>query len=315
MSDAESVLLPAGADVRFPDLCVACGLPSPGQKIWLFAIDSESKKSMFSWLHAPMCRACSFRHRVRRFCRVAGWLLLFLGIMALVWMIPAEWRNSHVEKGVAGVLAFAAVMVMSAWDWIFPAPFTFSGDKTLFYFDSGTAAAAFEQLNLPSEDVSRGVERGDMTAPWPAWENYQGGLGAAIWEYCVPYQADVQKALDELRDREFRAGRFYRGELRPRSLDEAFRNADAPGTRSILDISRISATRDLEAISPAPADEIRRLFGTDRPTKSMVEQASREWTDEFGEFMETYGRGEGVYWTLFENDQPAEIYIAGWSYD
>jgi hypothetical protein len=165
------------------------------------------------------------------------------------------------------------------------------------------------------EIMDSGGQSLEKSPTWPAWENYQGGLGASVWEYCVPYQSDIQKALNELRDREFRAGRFYRSDLRPKSIDDAIRNADAPGTRSILDISRISKTRDLEVISPAPVDEIRRLFGTDKPTRAMLERASREWTDEFGGFLESYDRGEGVYIILYENDRPSELYFAGWSHD
>jgi hypothetical protein len=315
MSDIEYVVLRAGTKFRFPDLCVACGSPHPGHTMWLWALDYESKKSMFSWLRTPICGSCSSRLRIQRWSRLAGWLLVFLGIIGVLMFIPADWQSGNVEKGVAGVLAGAAVLIMFAWDWIFPARFTFSGDKTLFSFRSATAAQAFKQLNKQIEVTDSVGKREDEPATWPIRENYQGGLGAAIWEYCVPYQADIQKALSELRDREFRAGRFYMSELLPKSIDDAIRNADAPGTRSILDVSHISTTRDVGVISPAPADEIWRLFGTNRPTKAMVERASREWTDEFGGFLEAYDRGEGVYWILYENGQPSEIYFAGWSHD
>lgn len=311
----EHVLLPAGTSVLFPDLCVACGARGPDHKRWLRVLDRDSKVSMFCWLQAPMCRPCSSQFFARGVCRCLGWLLLFSGILAFFLVIPEEWRNDSAVEGVGFLLCGAAVLIMLAWDIFFPAPFTFSADKTLFTFRSGEVAEAFKKLNQPTEIAPRGVRRGDPSAPWPAWEDYQGGLGASIWEYCVPYQSDIQKALKELQEREFQAGRFYLGELNPKSLDEAIRNADAPGLRSILDISHVSDTRDLEVISPAPADALRQLFGTDRPTREMVERASREWTGGFGALLETYERGEGVYWILYENNQPVEIYFAGWSYD
>jgi hypothetical protein len=148
---------------------------------------------------------------------------------------------------------------------------------------------------------------------WPTRREYSG-LGSQLWEYCVPYQASIQKALEELREREFKAGRFYRSELRPKTFEDAIRNADAAGTRSIIDIDKISATRELETISPAPLGMLHVLFETDKPSHAMVESASKKLSHDFQAFLETYGRGEGLYIILYDGDRPIEIYFAGWSY-
>jgi hypothetical protein len=162
------------------------------------------------------------------------------------------------------------------------------------------------------EPVGENLPKGDdKVASWPV---RHPGFGSQLWEYCVPYQADVQKALDELRAREFKAGRFYKSEMRPKNYEEAIRNADAAGTRSIIDLDKISPTRDLEAISPVPKDKIRELFGTDKPSHAMVENASKKMTHEFQDFLETYDRGEGLYIILYDGDRPVEIYFAGWSF-
>jgi hypothetical protein len=116
-----------------------------------------------------------------------------------------------------------------------------------------------------------------------------------------------------LREREFKAGRFYRSELNPKNFDEAIRNADAAGTRSIIDIEKVSPKRDIFAISPAPSEKLRELFGTDTPTRAMVENVSKKMPDEFQGFLETYDRGSGVYVVIYDGDRPSEIYIAGWS--
>jgi hypothetical protein len=34
-------------------------------------------------------------------------------------------------------------------------------------------------------------------------------MGAEPWFYFVPYQSDIEKAMRELQEREFRAGRYY----------------------------------------------------------------------------------------------------------
>jgi hypothetical protein len=166
-----------------------------------------------------------------------------------------------------------------------------------------------EQKPTASDHHPKGVEKVDS---WPVKRDYDE-RGTALWEYCVPYQSNIQKALDELRQREFKAGNFFRSELHPKTIDDAIRNADAPGTRSILDIEKVSVTHDIETVSPAPPDKLRQLFRTDKPSHAAVERASRTFSTEFFTFLETYGRVEGVYILLYDGDRPVEIYFAGWS--
>jgi hypothetical protein len=50
----------------------------------------------------------------------------------------------------------------------------------------------------------------------------------------------------------------------------------------------------------------------------MIEDASKKLnkamdSNGFHEFLETCGRGEGMYIILYEGERPTEIYIAGWS--
>jgi hypothetical protein len=148
---------------------------------------------------------------------------------------------------------------------------------------------------------------------WPVREEY-GGFGSQLWEYCVPYQPDMTKVLEQLKDREFKAGRFHRSELKPKNYDEAIRNADAAGTRSIIDIDKVSAQREIWAISPVPAAKLQELFGTAKPKHAMIENASKELSREFYVFLETYERGSGLYIVIYDGDRPSEIYIAGWSH-
>ena len=147
---------------------------------------------------------------------------------------------------------------------------------------------------------------------WPVPREYPG-FGSQLWDYCVPYQPDLNMVLAELREREFKAGRFYHSELKPKDFDEAIRNADAAGTRSIIDIEKVSRTRDIMAVSPAPPEKLRALFGTDKPTHAMVETESKKMPREYQAFLMTYDRGEGVYIIIYDGDRPSEVYIAGWS--
>src|SRR5438445_13546701 len=81
----------------------------------------------------------------------------------------------------------------------------------------------------------------------PRWLNFSVRLsrkeiimGAEEWQYFAPYRGGVARSLGELRQQEFRARRFHHSELPSATIDEATENAGESGTRSILDIQRIT---------------------------------------------------------------------------
>jgi len=146
-------------------------------------------------------------------------------------------------------------------------------------------------------------------------------VGAIPYWYFVKYQPDVSAALRELREREFRAGRYKpvmpfppfpvhpdspAPGARHRTIREALRAAGADGTRSILDLERVSEEPGSGVVSRLPDGALLALYGTTRPTRKMVEQGADS------EYIE---RGQGIYITLYRGDRPDEIYFAGYSYD
>jgi hypothetical protein len=100
-------------------------------------------------------------------------------------------------------------------------------------------------------------------------------FGAVPYSYFVKYQPDVDAALQELREREFRAGRynpvvpfpFHTAAPAPgaghRTIREALRAAGADGTRSILDLGRVSKKPQLGTVAPL-ADEALLLAASPR---------------------------------------------------
>ena len=85
-------------------------------------------------------------------------------------------------------------------------------------------------------------------------------MGASPYFYFVDYEPNIQSALDNLRDREFRAGRYNPVMPFPpfpidasspapgaqhATIDQALTDSDADGTRSILDTWERSARRVL----------------------------------------------------------------------
>ncbi len=147
-------------------------------------------------------------------------------------------------------------------------------------------------------------------------------MGAEPYFYFVDYQEDLDQALQELRRREFLAGRYYPAmdfldfPVDPRapspgarhdSIEEAFEDADADGTRSILDLDRISDEPDFGAVTPLSDETLEALYGTTRPTREMIEQNM--------DFFEDLDRGHGTSIVVWKDGKPDEILFAGYSYD
>jgi hypothetical protein len=132
-------------------------------------------------------------------------------------------------------------------------------------------------------------------------------MGAEPWDYFVPYEPDIQAAMEKLREQEFRAGRFNGSEFNPGSIEEAREVADADGTRSILDIDRVGDEPDFGVVAPLPKTTLVSLFGTDQPTREMIRQNL--------DFYDDIERGQGIYILAYEDGQPSEIFFAGYSYD
>ena len=148
-------------------------------------------------------------------------------------------------------------------------------------------------------------------------------MGGHIYYYAVPYEPDVNKALQDLRKREFEAGRYnpvvpflqfdFDASATPSpgkqhsSIEAAMEAADADGTRSILDIERVGKTPDFGVAVALSPDRLTELYGTDKPTRQMLKSNK--------DFFEDIERGHAIYFLLYEGAKPKEIVFAGVSYD
>lgn len=142
-------------------------------------------------------------------------------------------------------------------------------------------------------------------------------MGGEYWEYYTPFKKDVATTLEGLRQQEFAAGRYNMSHLRPPTIEQAFLNTDADGTRSILDMERVASSPEMGAVSPIPRDRLIAIFGTDRPTRAVMEKALQSPDNEtMDDDIEEIERGEGRYIVLYdEEDRPVEIFFCGYSYD
>ena len=147
-------------------------------------------------------------------------------------------------------------------------------------------------------------------------------MGAEPYFYFVKYNPDIDEALQELREREFKAGRYHPvlshlsfpiGPDSPSpgaqhaSIFDALEATDADGTRSILDLDHVSDEVEFCAVTPLPPEELERLFRTEQPTHEMVEQSD--------ELFEGIERGQGIYIIIYKGGRPDEIFFAGYSFD
>ena len=170
-------------------------------------------------------------------------------------------------------------------------------------------------------------------------------MGASSWNYFVPFQKDLSKALQELRETVFLRSEYYRRDsfwkemtfedFLPPGMDEEettefleeFQRLQAlpeptsietliqwngeDGTHSIIDIHEIAATSSFGAVAPLSSEELKRFFGTNKPTRAMIE---RKGNDLFAFLQQEMGRyrGEGTYIIVYKDGEPDEIYFVGY---
>lgn len=147
-------------------------------------------------------------------------------------------------------------------------------------------------------------------------------MGGHPYWYTVDYQEDIAVALNVLRTREFRAGRynpvipfldFPIGPDSPtpgpahHSIDDAMEAAEADGTRSILDISAISDEPDFCASCKLSSQELESLFGTVFPTVEQIQNCDAFW--------DSLERGKARHIVVHEAGVPRLIFFAGYSFD
>ena len=119
----------------------------------------------------------------------------------------------------------------------------------------------------------------------------------------------VQDALNRRLEAQSKHGKGKR----PGSIEELLSEQGQNGTHSILDIGQVSPTRKFKAVSPMPPSRLWELFGTDKPTRKMVE--SKLGTMELLKDPMISEQWQGVYFTVYHDGHPDEICFMGTSGD
>lgn len=182
-------------------------------------------------------------------------------------------------------------------------------------------------------------------------------MGGIPYWYFVEYQNNVEDTLSYLRDREFNAGRYepamsvFGSEDKPRlrfpvdleapspgaqhsNPQEALEASMEDGTRSILDITKVSAEpvapgdpgdlmavfggggRAFQTSYPIEPQVLEAAFGTQQPTREVVERVlfgARQ--NEAAEAMWNIPRGSAIHVLTYEGSAPTEVLFLGISFD
>lgn len=147
-------------------------------------------------------------------------------------------------------------------------------------------------------------------------------MGASGWDYYVPYQADLEAALQDLRRQVFETEDYYWdpwdddlpdgvAKPRPESIEELWEdeNVQEEGTHSILDMHRVLRTHeepDYFTVQPVSPTEALRAVSTDRLTRAHVVAlkplASRRWFGRCAVLHNAAGEPEEIYFWGFSGD-------------
>jgi len=154
-------------------------------------------------------------------------------------------------------------------------------------------------------------------------------MGAHPYWYVVPYE-DPKIALRKLRQREFKAGRYYPAVEQPKfpvtdkspapgaqhkSIKEALIDSDAEGTASILDISKISPKPKFLCASPFDKAKLKEVLGHDTPAREEILDPKGRLIPRIPSLYEGVARGEAIYMPFFKNRKPVELFFFGYSVD
>ncbi len=94
----------------------------------------------------------------------------------------------------------------------------------------------------------------------------------------------------------------------PQTIDELVDRNGYNGTHSILDIDHIASQPEFRAAIPFPEEKLLEYFGTDRPTRAMVEKVDAEYS--LYVFLE---RWQATFIIIYQDGVPSEIFFTGYS--
>jgi len=96
----------------------------------------------------------------------------------------------------------------------------------------------------------------------------------------------------------------------PQTIDELLERNGPDGTHSILDIDHIASQPENGAAVPLPEAKLLEYFGTDKPTRAMVEKVAAEYS--IDAFLDKW---QATFIIIYHDSLPSEIFFSGSSGD
>lgn len=142
--------------------------------------------------------------------------------------------------------------------------------------------------------------------------------GGSEWRYFAPYSDDVAKVVEQLKWEVLRSGKYYKRnpKRKPKTPAQALQMNGEDGTHSIMDIGKVSLVESgplkcaIDTICPIPKADLVKLFGSDRPTRAMIDAYDKRIA--LATFQSSWS---GVWIKVYEGDTPKWLYFAGVSGD
>lgn len=128
-----------------------------------------------------------------------------------------------------------------------------------------------------------------------------------------PDPETTRKQLDALLTRSGVWEQPRRARPAPKTIKGLLKRCGENGTHSILDVDRVSPTPAPGAVTPLSRQQLVSIFGTEQPSRSLVEAWSARIDPPDAEPL--YGRWEGIYLIVYQDSQPDGIYFEGCSGD
>ncbi len=195
---------------------------------------------------------------------------------------------------------------MGATTWDYFTPYSADADVALQRLrEQVFREGRYERFTLSSDELESFQEKPGIVDPTaPLEKQIEKQEGESILQWGVR----IQKLL---------GGETPKPEpdssKKPETIDELLEEQGESGTHSILDIQRVSDEPDFGAVSPMPSEELEALFGTDKPTRKMVEEKAGDY--DLVEHPLVSERWQGVYFTVYRDGRPDELYFIGTSGD
>jgi len=130
-------------------------------------------------------------------------------------------------------------------------------------------------------------------------------MGGEPWFNIVPYEADVEAALQKTRAEIFKSGNYtHTGKRKPRTIEEVLKRGGDEGTNSILDMTHVADRPTDRAVAPLTKKMLVKVFGTEQPTET-------DWWANYLDLWDTLEPGRGIVVVLYADGSPAKIAFAG----